>query len=426
MSNAKKRKAFTAVVATAVTTAVLLTGTYAWQNLNQETVSIVRGIANPGGRLHDDFDGKNKDIYVENFADKPIYARIQISEYMEIGKEAGTNFDSNNRAVEVITTGAEYNTKSTWSIHKYGQENTTNTYWTWNFGGETVYMPTFNMNKDSLVADINGTYEGQTSGDSVHYDDYIKYKVGDTTEAPEVIDIDDNDVDEGEDAVEGVNISTSENKTHTAKATENAQVISMAEWKNLSTEEKQTGYWVYDTDGWAYWSKPIQPGTATGLLLSEIELSKSPQEDWYYGINVVAQFVTADDVGIKNETGFFDTEKGTEPTEDALELLEEIGVSMSKYDIVQPTNLEDWKYTVNEDDQSVTIISYDGTDTEVIIPNYIGEYKVTKISNVGKYDSWGKEIMSNDLYTDRRDQINDYTIFSLWDAGICEERSGSL
>ena len=52
-------------------------------------------------------------------------------------------------------------------------------YWAWDMdGGQTVYMPTFNKNKDSLAADINGTYEGTNPGDETHYDDYKTYTVG--------------------------------------------------------------------------------------------------------------------------------------------------------------------------------------------------------------------------------------------------------
>ena len=38
--------------------------------------------------------------------------------------------------------------------------------------GNTVYLPTFNKNKDSLAADINGTYDGESADDDLHYDDY--------------------------------------------------------------------------------------------------------------------------------------------------------------------------------------------------------------------------------------------------------------
>ena len=59
-----------ATVATlGVAATVLLTGTYAWQSLNQEALNEASAVVNPGGRLHDDFDYNNdiKRIYVENF-----------------------------------------------------------------------------------------------------------------------------------------------------------------------------------------------------------------------------------------------------------------------------------------------------------------------------------------------------------------------
>lgn len=40
-----------------------------------------------------------------------------------------------------------------------------------------MYMPTFNKNKDSLQADVNGTYDGQADTD-IPYDDYVTYTEG--------------------------------------------------------------------------------------------------------------------------------------------------------------------------------------------------------------------------------------------------------
>ena len=357
MSN--KRKTATAVAATAAAAAVLLTGTYAWQNLNQEALNASAGVVNPGGRLHDDFNGTNKDVYVENFADENIYARIQLTEYMEIGTGAGLDFTSDERNVTVLTsregTESSYADKSTWQIHKI-EENETDKYWTWTYGGNTIYMPTFNMNKDSLVADINGTFEGEDGTDGAaekydeqtgkytdqedRYSDYETYTEGQTLEGKEVYDADTNDVDEGEGAVVGTNIREVEAQTHTAKSTEHAEVVSMEKWMyELSDEEKEAnGYWVYDTDGWAYWSKPIAPDTATGLLLNGIELTGVVDDNWYYAINVTAQFITANDIGLPTDknpagSGFYDTAKGTEPSADALALLESIGVKTTNDDV---------------------------------------------------------------------------------------------
>ena len=48
-------------------------------------------------------------------------------------------------------------------------------------------------------------------------------------------------------------------------------------------------------------------------------------------------------------------------------------------EIVEPKNIADWNYT-EEDDGTITITSYKGTDTTVIIPNSINGKKVKKLS----------------------------------------------
>ena len=94
-------------------------------------------------------------------------------------------------------------------------------------------------------------------------------------------------------------------------------------------QDDEPAYWVYDTDGWVYYSKPIQPHTATGLLLSGIELNEVMDDSWYYAIQVTGQFITADDIGsMEDGTGFYDTAKGSIPTDNALKLLEHIGVEV--------------------------------------------------------------------------------------------------
>lgn len=53
------------------------------------------------------------------------------------------------------------------------------------------------------------------------------------------------------------------------------------------------GCWILDEDGWAYWSQPLAPGTATNLLLDDVTLvGKEPTDDWYYAIDVKLQAVS--------------------------------------------------------------------------------------------------------------------------------------
>lgn len=313
MSN--KKKITTAVVAVATAAALLLGGTFAWQSINQTALNETSDVVNPGGRLHDDFNGENKDVYVENFAENEIFARIRLEEFFEITQAGGT-VHSIAGTRDADGNVAEY------AIHYFGSDNATDEYWDWQTGGSTVFMPTFNKNKDSLKADINGTYNGNDNhvtdeADDDRYTDYVEYTYGEPKTDEAVYDIDSN-MDE-DDGVEYVS------ETHTAKNTLGATLMSMQEWIDAGSQPGD--YWVYDTDGWVYWAAPIAPGEATGLLLDGISLDEKMDDSWYYAINVIAQFVTADDVGISDRTGFYDTENGSLPSAEAEELLKIIGVT---------------------------------------------------------------------------------------------------
>ena len=305
---AKHKKQVSAVVAAVLVVAIALTGTFAWQSISQTALNEVEIGSNPGGRLHDDFNGKNKDVYVENFSDSDfIFARIQLREYMETGKDAGTNRDSLDREASPVVAETDINDTSTWTVHTPGGAHSSfhNEYWKWTMGGETVFMPTFDKNKDSLAADINGTFagpDGDPDTDNDRYDDYVEYALDDQKTADAVYDADDDEDDEGDAAVEGVDITTAE-ETHTAKATQEATVLTMEEWK---AQGSPTGkYWVYDSDGWAYWAEPLAPGEATGLLLDGIE-RQTMMTELYYAIHVTAQFSTVDSIGSKTDgSGFF-------------------------------------------------------------------------------------------------------------------------
>lgn len=47
--------------------------------------------------------------------------------------------------------------------------------------------------------------------------------------------------------------------------------------------------------------------------------------------------------------------------------------------VVEPDNIEDWVYTINEEENTVTIQGYRGDDTEIVIPNYINGIPVKRI-----------------------------------------------
>ena len=347
----KKRKLAASLTAGGMAAALLLTGTFAWRSISQKAKNEIMAETNPGGRLHDDFNGKNKDIYVENFTDEvegaPIFARVRLREYMEVGVGAGNPTDP-ERDVQVIgNQTAQFDDSSTWTIHQFG-DNVSSTdhlvfhdYVTWDEdGGSTVYMPTFNKNKDSLLTDVNGTLEGPDGlrpgeqGDKYDkYQDYKTYNVGDTLQGNAIYDADEDDDDEVgqyltpdtvsggyqvvvppevvEDAPEAGTDYILTKETHEAKNTQDCTVITYDQWKDLPVEQQVGNYWVYDTDGWAYWAAPIMPNTATGLLLDGVSVTKTPGLEWYYAIDVEAQFSTANDWGTKDDgDGFYDEANG--------------------------------------------------------------------------------------------------------------------
>lgn len=323
------------LAAVTVSMAVLLSATFAWQSMNQTALNESADVVNPGGRLHDDFDGRNKDVYVENFADEPIFARIRLGEFLSLTHNKGTAAEREKILIGDTDEGGQH----TYEPHIFGGTNPSDAYWTWETGGSTVYMPTFNKNKDSLQADVNGTYlgpDGKVTDSPIddRYTDYSPYAEGETKTDFEIYDADVNAIDEvGDDFAHLSDYVTAGNirlreRTHAAQPTLNAKLISMADWLALTENgydaEQHGGYWVYDTDGWCYWSAAIAPNTATGLLLDELRLHTVIGDSWYYAINVTAQFVTANDIGKSDRSGFYDPEKGTSPTVQAETLLERI------------------------------------------------------------------------------------------------------
>lgn len=174
------------------------------------------------------------------------------------------------------------------------------------FGGETIYMPTFNQDRTSLIPDINGSYEG-TDGDYTTDDDqfadYNEYEVGDTKSDYVITE-------------SGTGTSVI---THTAKETKLASIMTMSSWYSAGCP--QGDIWVFDTDGWAYYAYPISPDTASGLLLDGITIRSNPTEEWYYAIEVTAQIASAGDWGtppVESDDPDADPDFGTGMYEDGL------------------------------------------------------------------------------------------------------------
>ncbi len=333
-----------------LTTSVFMGGTFAWQSLDQEALNETSGEFWVGGRLHTDFDGVSKNIYIENFRDQEqdgyFFARVRLEEYMEIGEDAGEK-DPDLMNVDVYKLGGvatDINDVDTWDII-YLQDNGVlngiseiRNYIKLHGGGQAIYMPTFNKNLDSRLSDINGTLAGPDNIDKTledAYHDFVLYNLDGSNDgitektAIATYDYDDDDIEEEDpviatdtDMIEDADVYQVE-ETHYSKLTATGTIITMRDWM---AQGSPTGeYWVFDTDGWAYWAQPIYSDTATGLILNKIEVHTMIEETCYYEINARAQYATKGDWGAPHN----DTEEATGfyvdgITENALALLDSI------------------------------------------------------------------------------------------------------
>ena len=284
-----KNKKKLIILAATITIAILLSAaTFAWMNFQQRITNEFNG-NKPGGTGHDDFDGPNKDVYIENWGSANLYVRIRLDEYMELGEGAGKKGvlnngvwtpDPENKAVSLIP-GANINDKTTWQPHipynaKVAECDTPadfHDYWKWEMGGGKIYKPVPpDKRTDPAYVDQNKT------------------------------------------------VYTSLSQEAGLKQTLNATVVTMDYW--INTLNRAVGpYWVIDADGWAYWAAPLKPGEATGLLLNAVELANAPEDPYYYAINVIYQMATKD--GEYNYKTFYDgADKDHNATDNGKNLLD--------------------------------------------------------------------------------------------------------
>ncbi|MDR0308601.1 MAG: hypothetical protein LBH87_01565, partial [Coriobacteriales bacterium] len=267
-----RRRMLATFVAIALVVTAVMAGTFAWNAISQKALNEVMATnVNPGGRLHDDFDGDNLDVYVENYGTSPIYAKVQLREYMETGDGAslkgafdpnGTQLgggkgkfavDTNNHATP-FKAGALIGDSSTWSIHTpsaagvndCGKEGTDKYHdnWTWAMGGQKIYMPTFNKDNESLASDITGL---DTTGiSSALYGSRVSDPEGGGTPTLG------KDGSHGQYALGEQSTgatkyaSKTTSETHYAKNTLSGTVITMAAWQAAGS--KPGSYWVIADD----------------------------------------------------------------------------------------------------------------------------------------------------------------------------------
>ena len=285
----------------------LIGGTMAFQAFNQQAINDRENTiqVNVGGRVHDYYnrDTENKDVFVENYGERPIMARIRLSEFLE--------YQRGEEDFTPLVAGSERNNLATWitwipSANNINQRADTgnssafNRYAQLTFGwsreGETApwYMPTFNHDNLDLRTAAAG-----------HARDYIA-GAGAT----------DGTTDGTTHPGDGTDAYWSENDTFDNSAgiwpggtveNEAAQNLrqqrapmTIEQWSNLADWQQVGDFWVVDhTTGWAYWASLLEPGNASSYLLDAAELTEAIEDtvfngSYYYGIHVDSQLISPD------------------------------------------------------------------------------------------------------------------------------------
>lgn len=245
------KKVMTAI-AIILTIALLMGGALAYNNFKQHAINRFHGSGSPDILLHDDFDGENKHVYVENTGDSPMIVRVQFAEYLQIGNKPITpNIINPSEPCKVTD-------PLTWPIRTFD-----------NPPGPGGVMP-----PDAPVNDFYHhiwymTGKGGTdkiykpgTGEMGYFDFSIDKIFEDGTKAD-----------------------------YTLPANEIMMLADYLAVRDDPLFDDSKGRWVLDTDGWCYWTKLLEPGKATNLLLEKVIVNSNfkPDDNYHYAIDVRLQ-----------------------------------------------------------------------------------------------------------------------------------------
>ncbi|WP_407513319.1 hypothetical protein [Lactococcus muris] len=280
---------------------LLVGGTFAFQAFNQRAINDRLRENTPGGRVHDYYnrDTENKDVFVENYGNVPLMARIRLSEFMEKRSVGDTDFTPivNNTIRDQV---------DTWTVMRPSENNLNirvddsaafNTYsnltFGWSRSGQDApwFMPTFNRdNQDLMTAAAGHARDWVTSTATDGVTDGATHP-GDGTDAY---------WSSGDSFDNSGPVWPGEEVTH--DAAQNLQQerapMTISQWAALPNNLKVGNFWVIDHQtGWAYWANQLQAGETTSYLLDAAQMTAAANAipgEYYYGIHVDGQLISPD------------------------------------------------------------------------------------------------------------------------------------
>lgn len=302
----KKKRRHLRNIALLVLLLLVVVGTYAFQAFNPRAINDRenRQDIGTGGRVHDYYnrDTENKDVFVENYGDRPIMARIRLSEFLETKSDGeaaftplvpGTVRENVESWTTWIPTADNINVRA-----NVNGSNAFNRYSTltlgWSRSGQVApwYMPSFNHDSDDLRTaaaghardwvEGDGATDGVTDGTTHPGDGTDAYwSSGDTFDNSAGI-------WPGQEIVQEVAQNLPQGRPP----------MTIEQWDELEDYQKIGDFWVIDHQtGWAYWASLIEAGNATSYLLDAAEMTSAIDETvsngyYYYGIYVDSRLIS--------------------------------------------------------------------------------------------------------------------------------------
>lgn len=275
----------------------LIGGTFAFTAFNQQAINdrLRENPAPVGARVHDYFSRQteNKDIFVENYGQEPIMARIRLSEFMEYQERGEAGWTQ-------VVEGNRHDSR-TWTIYKPETGNINNRrddsaaftpFSTLVFGwerdnqDEPWYLPTFNHDSTDLTTAAAGDAQDYIERGATHPGDGTDNYWGENISYPN--------------GSKGITWpgSTESTRTTSQNLRQERNPVTLQQWYELPEDRQIGNFWVMDEDGWAYWANTINSGQATSYLLDEAQMTSVTHEiqgSYYYAIHVDSQLINVSD-----------------------------------------------------------------------------------------------------------------------------------
>lgn len=302
----KKKRRHLRNIALLVLLLLVVVGTYAFQAFNPRAINDRenRQDIGTGGRVHDYYnrDTENKDVFVENYGDRPFMACIRLSEFLETKSDGeaaftplvpGTVRENVESWTTWISTADNINVRANVNgSNAFNRYSTLTLGWSRPEQDAPWYMPSFNHDSDDLRTaaaghardwiEGDGATDGVTDGTTHPGDGTDAYwSSGDTFDNSAGI-------WPGQEIVQEVAQNLPQGRPP----------MTIEQWDELEDYQKIGDFWVIDHQtGWAYWASLIEAGNATSYLLDAAEMTSAIDETvsngyYYYGIHVDSQLIS--------------------------------------------------------------------------------------------------------------------------------------